>query len=204
MFNEPKQWHWVLPALGGVGLWSAGEQLAAGGEAWLACMLGTVILGLAASVSLAWVVLYRWSILVKEYRQAMATTPEGELARELRGLPAEAQSFLLERFKLSIERHIRQDGRAVERLGPTGVPVEGVAVEYLPRCSGTSVCPTRSFTEGSLNRQYCEAVTKYLQELGLVLGFNGGNEAAKWAPGVAPAFMWGELGYSLETSGEVM
>lgn len=196
--DEQNNWSWVLPAFCFVACLVGLPFVARG--AWISSLLigGTIIFAIWAGVNLVSSLGYRFVDAFDEIRKSLAITKESELAKSLNNLPPDIQTRLLDRFNLSIQLFLSKDGDTIRCVGPTGVPVQWMVDEYLPRCSDYWVCGTGEFGEGSTNRHYCELLTQYLIDVGIVLKFEGGNRPARWAPEISKELVYNKLGYSLQ------
>ena len=159
--------------------------------------LGAVVLGVADLIVALMLAVRKASDMYYEVRRANAITKESELARSLRDLTAESQRFLLDRFQLHIERHLGKDGRVVDKLGPTGVPMDWVVGIFIPHSDSVKLAAVGKWSEGTLNREYAVKTTNYFIDLGIAIR-DYKSQQAQWAPDASPAMLLDAFGYSLE------
>jgi len=198
MFDEARLRDFILPGIFAAIFYFLYQQLPQ--PLNLLAGLIAAVLAITACVSLVWYVVHRMGVIYWDVRRANAVTPESELARAMGSLSADSQEFLLERFTLHIERHLGSDGNVVDKLGPTGVPMDWVVGTFLPRCDSIHLAAVGGWSEGSLNRAYAQKVTDYFLDLGIALR-DYKTEQAKWAVDIGPAILLGAFGYSLEMEG---
>ncbi len=202
MLDEPRTRDYILPSvlaiLFGLPTWLTWREPF---NSWMtAGLVLTVLFAFSAVVEFIWLMMVRWSDLYRDMRQASAITKESHLAESMRTLAPQVQEFLLDRFKLSIERHLTPQGKVIDKLGPTGVPMDWFVGTFLRLCNGDQLCPIGTWNENTVNRAWCKAVTDYLVDLGLAItnGDRNGPKPARFAPGMNPFILLHTLGYSMD------
>jgi len=219
LFNEPRNWKWMLPAAFAVlCVWWWNDWFMAG-EPWrdlaiIPLCLGA-ILGLSALINISLYIYHHWSLMYSDVQAARTNTPEVRMFEAAKGMHPEAvKALLVHRRSIWRIRYVPLKD-VVDWIFDEIPTVHAGFVDFvLDHSTAISVMPKRLLSDGSRQFDSDELVTDYQQyddliqfmQVKLMLTQAFGNQAPQWIPPWNPELVRHRFGldgapYAVEEEG---